>query len=555
MRLWESLQNHLPSEVWRCELLEKTVLNWWKSVLRYAAGLPGSFTYYTDADTGSQLRSVHPKANGKLVVLPARSLILLHRDFLFLSDASRDVSSDHKSVPMWWTFSPNAIRQWISELGIKGVTDWPAHSADSSRHILACFTLLVKEIEQACSEVHFLNTQLSELQDKVLHIQKMENIGLLARKIGHDMNNLLSPILGYAQFLRTDLPESSPLRRYAQLIENAASESETLVQELLAYAPIEKIQFVNVDLRSMVEESLSLLARRLAARNLHVQAKLPDSRCGVDAIPDKILEAIVLSLLNAHDASSPGGVITVSIEHVTVTDEFRAKHPNASRPAYFRIRVEDNGVGMTPEILARVYEPFYTTRTPGPGVGLGIPITEGIVRYHKGFTEIDSAPGKGTRFDLYLPVTPHTAPEKLTPVRKPQPTKRLHPEKTLRVLLIEDEPMAQEIISTLLQQRNCIVTAADSGEKALEILQNNQDAFDLILLDVVMPGMGGYETFLKMQELGVATPTILSTGFAKDWHVTEILRMGAVGILRKPYSIEELANVLELVRPGKSRSL
>ena len=553
MPLWETLQDRLPSEVWRCELLEKTALDWWKSVFRYAAGLPGSFTYYTDTDTGSLLRSLHPDTAGKLGILPSRSFILLHQEFIFLSDAARDISSDHKLVPMWWTFSSDAIREWVSKLGIKGITDWPAQATSPSRHILACFALLVREIERACSEIHFLNTQLSELQDKVLHIQKMENIGLLARKIGHDMNNLLSPILGYAQFLMADLPESSPLRRYAQLIEKAAAESESLVHELVAYAPNDKIQFVNIDLRSLVEESLSLLARTFAVKNLRARATLPNGGCRVDAIPDKILEAIVLSLLNAQEASPRGGTITVSVEHITVNDEFRAKHPNASRPAYFRVRVEDHGAGMTPEILSHVYEPFFTTRMPGPGVGLGIPITEGIARYHKGFTEIDSAPGKGTRFDVYLPVTPRAVPEPLVPARRPQPTERLDPEKTLRVLVIEDEPMAQDVIGALLQQRNCIVTPADNGEKALEILRRAPDSFDVILLDIVMPGMGGHETFLKIRELGVDTPVVLSTGFAKDWHVTEILRMGAISVLRKPYSIGELANVLELVRPTRKR--
>jgi signal transduction histidine kinase/CheY-like chemotaxis protein len=452
---------------------------------------------------------------------------------------------------MWWTFSSKAIHQWLDGLKIKALPDWPAPTKNQSPHIIACYTLLVKEIEEACAEIHFLNTQLSELQDKVLHIQKMENIGLLARNIGHDLNNLLSPILGYAQFLKSDLPADSPLHRYAGLIDKAACESETLVQELLNYAPVEKIKFVHVDLRLLVEESLSLLARSFAAKNLHVQAKLPKDPAKVDAIPDKILEAIVLSLINAQEASSPNGKITISVEHVHVSNEFRAANRKASRPEYYRIRVQDEGHGMTPEVLARAYEPFFTTRSPSPGTGLGIPITEGIVRYHKGLTLIESAPGKGTCFDIYLPIAPRTVAEQLTPVRRPQPTEVLQPENTLRVLLVEDEPMAQDVISALLQQRNCVVTCADTGEQAIEALRKKLDAFDLILLDIVMPGMGGYETFLKMNELGVKTPVVLSTGFAKDWHVTEILRMGAVGILRKPYSIAELANVLELVRPGK----
>lgn len=552
MPLWETLQERLPSEVWRCELLEKTILNWWKSVFKYAASLPGPLTYYTDADTGAQLRSVHSDSSaGKSGVLPARSLIIMHPKLFFLSDAARDVSSDHKPVPMWWTFSPGGVRYWVEDLGIKGINEKITLEGDPTHNVLHCFALLVKEIEQACTEIHFLNTQLSELQDKVLHIQKMENIGLLARNIGHDLNNLLSPILGYAQFLKSDLPADSPLHRYAGLIDKAAGESETLVQELLNYAPVEKIQFVQVDLRSLVEEGISLLSRTFAAKKLRIEAKLPKDQVWVDAIPDKILEAIVLTLLNAQEASSPNGAITISVEYFKVTDEYRAAHRKASKPEYFRIRVQDEGRGMTPEILSRVYEPFFTTHSPSPGTGLGIPITDGIVRYHKGYTDIESAPGKGTRFDIYLPVAPHTSTEQFTPVRKAQPTQHLHPENTLRVLLIEDEPMAQDVISALLQHRNCVVTCADCGERALEHLRKKTDAFDLILLDIVMPGMGGYETFLKMHELGVKTPVVLSTGFAKDWHVTEILRMGAIGILRKPYSIAELANVLELVRPSK----
>lgn len=554
MPLWESLQARAPSEVWRCELLEKTVLDWWKSVFKYASGLKGSFVYYTDADTMTQLHSLHPEtAHGKSGVLPARSILILHSDFAFLADAARDRSSDHKPVPMWWTFSHDAIRTWLDELKIKGVTEWPPQKSDATPHVLACFALLVKEIEKACSEIHFLNAQLSELENKVLHIQKMENIGLLARNIGHDLNNLLSPILGYSQFLRTDLPAESPLRRYAELIEKAANESELLLQELLRYAPTDKIQFVHVDLRLLVDESLSLLARTLASKKIRVETKLPSERCRIDAVPDKVLEAIVLTLLNAHAASPPGGVIHITVEQIDVTDAFRAKHRKASRPAYYRISVRDEGAGMTPEVLARVYEPFFTTLTPGPGVGLGIPITDGILRYHKGFTEIQSAPGRGTQFDLYVPLAPKTDPTQLTPVRKFQRTEVILPKQSLRVLLVEDEPMAQDVISALLQQRNCLVTTADSGEAAIEILRKKADAFDLIMLDIVMPGMGGYETFLKMQEMGVKTPVVLSTGFAKDWHVTEILRMGAIGILRKPYSIGELANILELVRPSEHR--
>jgi signal transduction histidine kinase/CheY-like chemotaxis protein len=552
--LWESLQARAPSEVWRCELLEKTVLDWWKAVFKYASGLKGSFVYYTDADTVTQLRSLHPEAShGKAGVLPARSLLILHSDFVFLADAARDSSSDHKPVPMWWTFSPAIIRSWIEELRIKSITEWPQQKSDSAPHVLACFALLVKEIEKTCSEIHFLNSQLTELEDKVLHIQKMENIGLLARNVGHDLNNLLSPILGYAQFLKTDLPAESPLRRYADLIEKAATASDNLLQDLLRYAPTDKIQFVDIDLRVLVEEAVSSLARTMASKKIRVETKLPSERCRTEAIPDKILEAIVLTLLNAQAATPPGGAIHITLEQVNITDEFRASHRKASKPAYYRIRVQDHGGGMTPEVLARVYEPFFSTHPPGPGVGLGIPITEGILRYHHGFTEIESSPGKGTHFDLYLPVAPKSGPTRLTPVRKANPTELIHPGQSMRVLLIEDEPMAQDVISALLQQRNCIVTAADSGEAALEILRRRRDGFDLIMLDIVMPGMGGYETFLQIQQLEIDTPVVLSTGFAKDWHVTEILRMGAIGILRKPYSIAELANILELVRPSGIR--
>ncbi|MBV9463936.1 MAG: response regulator [Verrucomicrobiae bacterium] len=540
MKRWASLEERFPGRAWRLDLLEKVFLRWVLGLAREGAEIRA------DPETAAYLSS--HGVEGAIAEIPSSPprYAVIRRPGLTLTIAVMEAFPARRGAPVVWTFEPEAADGLLSKSGSPVMARRPELEQDALIQLSA-------DLARAQSELGFAHAQLHGAGERLLQFQKLESLGLLARNLGHDLNNVLSPVLGYAQFLKSDLPPQSPLHRYASQIVEAARSAEKHTEQLLQMLPVQQMQAQPGDLRALVQEAAAVLAHDFEARKVKLNVRLPETRCDVEVVPGKMLEAVLHPLLNALEASEPGGTVELSLRDVKCDEEWKKRYPKALRPLYYEIRIHDQGKGLSPAQLERAFDLFYTTKAPGPTVGLGLSLTRGILRYHKGFGELRSEPGKkgGTEFVCYLPQTEpkvksHPAAQAAASrTRKAGGSKS---RKSMRVLLVEDEPAVQEVIREYLEREDCRVEVAGTAEAAAEILEAKASQLDLVVLDLILPGKGGYDLFWKMQESGWSIPVVLSTGFAGDWMIRELLDSGAVAVLRKPYSEADLAEVLQKLR-------
>ncbi len=382
-------------------------------------------------------------------------------------------------------------------------------------------------------------TERRLLEEQLRQAQKMEAVGQMAGGVAHDFNNLLTAVLGNLSMVR--LPESDPNRPFLATVEQAATRAADLTKKLLGYARRNQLVFAPVDPTEALGEVLALLRHTLDPRiELTIEVD-PDCR-PVHADPTLLAQALMNLCLNARDAMPEGGTLTLSATPV----EFTSADPRLSgwddiRPGpYVRLAVIDTGSGMSEEVQARLFEPFFTTKGPGKGTGLGLPMVHGIVKQHRGWITVHSAPGDGTRVELNLPTAdlsatpPPRSGAYLALTATPQP---IDAPDTPTVLLVDDEAMIRDLGSAVLTRAGFRVLTADDGVEAVELFTREHTSIDLVILDVTMPRMSGRDAIRYLTEINPSARILFSTGYTAD-DLTEV--DGSMGLLSKPYRPQEL---------------
>jgi len=374
-------------------------------------------------------------------------------------------------------------------------------------------------------------TQEMMLEEQLIQAQKMESIGLLASGIAHDFNNLLGGILGYASFMKTKLSQSDPIYRYADTIERSATRAAELTSQLLAFARGGQYNVKPVNVNDIAEEALKLAKSSLDKSiviETHFQTELPN----VEGDAGQIQQVLMNLILNARDAMPAGGKLIVTTESLVLAEEYVKTHVEAKRGLYVLLSVSDTGIGMDKKTMQRIFEPFFTTKEKGTGLGLSM--VYGIVKNHGGFIRVYSEVGEGTTFRVYLPASEKTE----TPVRMEEAPMSTGNE---LILVVDDEDTLRELVKDVLETYGYRVMLAGNGEEALQVYRKHKEEIALVILDMVMPKMGGRETFLKLKELNPKVKALLSTGYSQNGKAQEILNSGVMGFLQKPYQAEELA--------------
>ncbi|MGC9092190.1 MAG: PAS domain S-box protein [Bacteroidota bacterium] len=374
-------------------------------------------------------------------------------------------------------------------------------------------------------------TQELMLEEQLIQAQKMESIGLLASGIAHDFNNLLGGILGYASFMKTKLSQSDPIYRYADTIERSATRAAELTSQLLAFARGGQYNVKPVNVNDIAEEALKLAKSSLDKSiviETHFQSELPN----VEGDAGQIQQVLMNLILNARDAMPAGGKLIVSTESLVLAEEYVKSHVEAKKGLYVLLSVSDTGIGMDKKTLQRIFEPFFTTKEKGTGLGLSM--VYGIVKNHGGFIRVYSEVGEGTTFRVYLPASEKTE----TPLRMEEAPMSTGNE---LILVVDDEDTLRELVKDVLETYGYRVMLAGNGEEALQVYSKHKEEIALVILDMVMPKMGGRETFLKLKELNPKVRALLSTGYSQNGKAQEILNSGVMGFLQKPYQAEELA--------------
>jgi PAS domain S-box-containing protein len=375
----------------------------------------------------------------------------------------------------------------------------------------------------------------AQLQLQLLQAQKMEVVGRLAGGVAHDFNNMLGVILGRADLALSELQPGD--RVHASLLEilKAARHSAELTRQLLAFARKQAVEPRILDLNRTVEGTLKML-RRLIGEDIEL-AWLPGADLWpLRMDPSQIDQVLANLCVNARDALSAGGSITIESGNVILDERYCRLHYGAVPGAFVALSVRDTGCGMEPEILQHIFEPFFTTKPSGQGTGLGLATVYGIVQQNAGYIEVESQPGRGTCFRVYLPRAESTGEETV-----PEPAARAARGRGEILLLAEDDELLRNISKETLTALGYRVLAAGSAPDALRMAEASPGEIHLLITDVVMPGMNGRELAERLRARKPDLKCLYISGHAPDYIQAQgVLPQGAA-FLRKPYSLQELA--------------
>jgi PAS domain S-box-containing protein len=389
------------------------------------------------------------------------------------------------------------------------------------------------------TEQSWAEQALQESEAQLLQSQKMDAVGRLAGGVAHDLNNLLTVIMGYTQFLLGSLKSDSSAYHDAGEIREAAKRAEALIQQLLTFSRKQPHQPKRVDLNELVT-GLSRMLQRLLGVEIRLVTALSTVPSPVYVDQNQIAQVIVNLVVNARDAMPHGGMVTIETANVEVTEAARKTHAGVPSGPYVVLTVIDTGMGMSPETLAHCFEPFFTTKPVGQGTGLGLSTVYGIVKQSDGVIAIQSEQGHGTTVTMHFPRLEADESIDLGP-----PSVQTMPSGTETILLVEDEEKVRHLLRKVLEQQGYTVLAADSGPSAIQLLTERQ--IDLLVTDIVMPQMSGLEvaSTLRGQQRGLKV--LFISGYSGDASMYREIPDGPPLVLQKPFTPAEFAQKIREV--------
>jgi PAS domain S-box-containing protein len=376
-------------------------------------------------------------------------------------------------------------------------------------------------------------TEHKRLEAQLQHAQKMEAVGRLAGGIAHDFNNLLTGILGNVALLLAGLPGDDPRHEMLGTVDKLGWRAAELVRQLLGFSRRAPFRPRPVSLQHEAEEVLNLLRRVLDPR-ITVEGRFASDLWAASADPTQISQVLMNLCLNARDAMPEGGRLTVEVANV-VLDDPTSRLQLGSRPGQFvRLRVDDTGHGMTPETLARLFEPFFTTKPLGKGTGLGLAMVFGIVQQHQGWIDCHSVPGKGTRFDIYLPTC--ASEPAATPAAPPAQSSTSGQE---TILFVDDEAEIRTLGRQWLESQGYQVLLAADGSEAVAAFRQHLEQVSLVVLNLSMPRLSGREVLRELAQMDPGVQVLWASGAGAE-QASEIAAEGSYWFLTKPYTKDEL---------------
>jgi PAS domain S-box-containing protein len=389
-------------------------------------------------------------------------------------------------------------------------------------------------------------TERKRLQTQILQAQKMDALGLLAGGIAHDFNNLLTAISANLQLLLLDAPKDTEMYHDLMQIMSTVERGTALTRQLRFFTRQATGTRQIISLNDVVTETWEIFKHTFPPE-ITIRLSLAPSLWTIEADPNQMSQVVVNLCMNARDAMTDapvgpaGSAITIETANIELRDEEVGRSVGARAGRYVRLTVRDTGVGMSPELLERLFIPFVTTKGARSGTGLGLAVVYGIVANHRGFTDVQSEVGKGTTFEIFLPMTERreeTAVEDLPApaLARGQGT----------ILVVDDEQQVREVISRVLTSCGYTVIPAEDGREAL-LRYGDGSEIDLVVLDMVMPGMGGRECLARLREANAAVRVVIATGYTSDGSAQELLGEGALAIVEKPLDISSFAGIVQAI--------
>jgi PAS domain S-box-containing protein len=374
-------------------------------------------------------------------------------------------------------------------------------------------------------------TDLRKLEGQLLQAQKMEAVGTLAGGVAHDFNNLLMGIQGRTSLMLSEVDTRHPFHEHLEGIESYVRNAVDLTRQILGFARGGKYEVKPTDLNDLIQTQNRMFGR--TRKEITIRGKYEPNLWAVEVDRGQIKQVLLNLYVNAWQAMPGGGDLLLSTENVFLTEKDTEQF-GLSPGRFVRVVVTDNGVGMDRGTMDRIFEPFFTTREMGRGTGLGLASAYGIIKNHGGLIHVYSEKGEGSTFSIYLPASSR-------PVEAQAASVRTIAKGQGRLLLVDDEEMILEVGAAMLKKLGYSVQTAGSGEEALQFYQEHGDTIDLVILDMVMPGMGGGEVFDRLKAVDPAIKVLLSSGYSINGKASEIIDRGCDGFIQKPFNLAQLS--------------
>jgi len=381
-------------------------------------------------------------------------------------------------------------------------------------------------------------TQRKRMEEELRAQDRLAAVGQLAAGIAHDFNNILTGMIGFAQLLhtRTDLPQSA--RADARRIMDGGHRAAYLIRQILDFSRKSLMLPQPLDLAVFLQEVVRFLQRTIP-ENIQIALEMGPDEYWVHADPGQIQQALTNLAVNARDAMPGGGELWFRLSRLTLRLENQRPFPGMEPGEWIALSVSDTGVGIPPEALSHLYEPFFTTKGPGAGVGLGLAQAYGIVRQHEGFIDAESEVGKGTTFTIYLP-----APDGQQEDAEKERVAETGSGQLETILVVEDEPQVLDVSKAMLEHLGYRVLTATTGVQALEVYGRHGEEIALVLADVVMPEMGGMELCQRLRARDPRAKMVVMTGYPLEEESQDLLKRGIVDWIPKPMDLSQLARVV-----------
>ena len=471
--------------------------------------------------------------------------------------ALREAATESRYEEEGWRIRKDGSRFWAN-LVVTALMD--------DNGALVGFSAIIRDLterKRAEEELTRLNAELEErfaekaaelgqtigerekLQAQLLQAQKMEGIGTLAGGIAHDMNNILNVISGYASLILQNPGNTEKVAEGLEVIKETVDRGASLVQQLLASARKSELKFEQIHVNGVLEKLHGLL-KETFPKTIDVRLELDPALPSVIADSNLLHQAVLNLCLNARDAMPGGGTLQLITRRVAGA-ALRRIFQDASAKQYTCITVKDTGVGMNAAIQSRIFEPFFTTKQQGEGTGLGLSVVYGIVTNHQGFVDVESEPDQGTTFRICLPIpkSRETAIEVTEQAPVKDGTRPFGKGET--ILFAEDETQQLSLMQNFLQGKGYRILPAKDGAEAVEIFQCKKDEIGLVILDLGLPKLNGWEVFRKIKEIDPAVKAIFATGFMTPQIESQLALGEASAVIMKPYQLHEILEKISSV--------
>ncbi|MFH1490487.1 MAG: response regulator, partial [Pseudomonadota bacterium] len=395
--------------------------------------------------------------------------------------------------------------------------------------------MTIVPIEDDRTHILVLNdvSERKRMEAQLHQAQKMEAVGTLAAGIAHDFNNLLMGIQGNTSLILFNSDVNNPYLENLKTIEKQVESGSRLTKQLLGYARKSRYESAHMDLNELLKETSEIFSH--ARKEFVICRDFADDLYYLEADRGQMEQVLMNLYINATDAMPEGGILSLKTKNTT-DREIRGRVFNPKPGDYVLLKISDTGVGMDEETIKRIFDPFFTTKEMGRGTGLGLASVYGIVKGHGGHIDVQSALGKGTEFSIYFPAAREAAPGRITQIEKGEVLVGSE-----GVLLVDDEEVIRNVGREMLEALGYRVFQAENGEEAVRVYKDRRKDIHIVLLDMVMPRMGGGEVYDRLKKINRNIVVLLSSGYSVDGEAEDILRRGCNGFIQKPFKMDTLS--------------